>query len=69
MPIGLPKMMLTTMASGDIRSYIGTKDICMMHPIAEAGLNSVTKRVLTNAAYGIVGMASALSLMLLMRSL
>jgi uncharacterized protein (UPF0261 family) len=59
MPIGMPKMMLTTMASGDIRSYIGTKDICMMYPIAEAGLNSVTKRVLTNAAYGIVGMASA----------
>mgnify|MGYP001274456837 CR=1 FL=1 len=59
MPIGIPKMMLTTMASGDIRSYIGTKDICMMYPIAEAGLNKLTKRILSNAAYGIVGMASA----------
>lgn len=59
MPIGLAKMMLTTMASGDIRPYVGTKDICMMYPIAEAGLNKLTKRILTNAAYGIVGMASA----------
>jgi uncharacterized protein (UPF0261 family) len=58
-PIGTPKLMLTTMASGDIRSYVGTKDICMMYPIAEAGINTLTKRILTNAAYGIVGMASA----------
>lgn len=59
MPIGTAKMMLTTMASGDARPYIGTKDICLMYPIAEAGLNTLTKRILTNAAYGIVGMASA----------
>ena len=59
MPIGMAKMMLTTMASGDIRSYVGTKDICMMYPIAEAGLNKLTKRILTNAAYAVVGMASA----------
>lgn len=59
MPIGIAKMMLTTMASGDARPYIGTKDICLMYPIAEAGLNTLTKRILTNAAYGIVGMAIA----------
>ncbi len=59
MPVGVAKLMLTTMASGDVRPYVGTKDICMMYPIAEAGLNRVTKRILTNAAYSIVGMANA----------
>ncbi|NMB89533.1 MAG: UPF0261 family protein [Chloroflexi bacterium] len=59
LPIGVPKFMLTTMASGDIRSYVGTKDIIMMYPIAEAGLNALTKQILTNAAYGVAGMASA----------
>ncbi|MBE6021462.1 MAG: Tm-1-like ATP-binding domain-containing protein [Firmicutes bacterium] len=59
LPIGVPKMLLTTMASGEVRPYVGTKDICMMYPIAEAGLNSLTKQILTNAAGGIVGMSSA----------
>lgn len=59
MPIGIAKLMLTTMASGDVRPYVGTKDICMMYPIAEAGINRVTKRILTNAAYSIAGMARA----------
>lgn len=56
-PVGIPKMMLTTMASGDVRPYIRTTDICMFYPIAEVGLNIITRRVLTNAAYGINGMA------------
>lgn len=56
-PVGIPKMMLTTMASGDVRSYVGTTDICMFYPIAEVGLNKITRRILTNAAYGINGMA------------
>lgn len=59
LPIGIPKFLLTTMASGNARPYIGTKDICMMYPIAEAGLNSLTRQILTNAAYSVVGMASA----------
>ncbi len=59
LPIGVPKLMLTTMASGDVSPYVGTKDICMMYPIAEAGLNKVTRRILNNAAAAIVGMASA----------
>ncbi len=59
LPIGLPKMMLTTMASGDVRPYVGSKDITMMYPIAEAGLNLVTKQILSRAAGGIVGMATA----------
>lgn len=59
LPIGIPKLMVTTMASGDVRPYVGTKDICMMYPIAEAGLNALTKRVLTNAAGAIAGMAAS----------
>ncbi len=59
LPIGVPKIMLTTMASGDVSPYVGTRDICMMYPIAEAGLNKVTRQVINNAAGAIVGMASA----------
>ena len=59
LPIGFPKMMLTTMASGDVAPYVGTSDICMLYPIAEAGLNKVTRGILNNAAAAVVGMASA----------
>jgi len=59
LPVGVPKFMLTTMASGDVSPYVGTKDICLMYPIAEAGLNKVTRRILNNAAAAIVGMAQA----------
>lgn len=60
LPIGVPKLMLSTMASGDVRPYVGTRDICMLYPIAEAGLNAITRKVFNNAAAAIVGMASAL---------
>jgi uncharacterized protein (UPF0261 family) len=59
LPIGVPKLMLSTMASGDVRPYVGTRDICMLYPIAEVGLNVVTRKVLNNAASAIVGMCSA----------
>ena len=59
LPIGMPKIAISTMASGDVRPYVGTKDICMMYPIAEVGLNVVTRKVLNNAASAIVGMSSA----------
>lgn len=59
LPIGVPKFMLTTMASGDVSPYVGTKDLCMMYPIAEAGLNKVTRKILNNAAAAVVGMAGA----------
>jgi uncharacterized protein (UPF0261 family) len=59
LPIGVPKLLVSTMTSGDARPYVGTKDITMMYPIAEVGLNKVTRRVLNNAAGAIVGMATA----------
>jgi uncharacterized protein (UPF0261 family) len=55
----VPKLMLSTMASGDVRPYVGTRDICMLYPIAEVGLNVVTRKVLNNAASAIVGMCNA----------
>jgi uncharacterized protein (UPF0261 family) len=59
MPIGIPKLMISTMASADTTEFVGTKDIAMIYPIAEAGLNVVTRKVLNNAAGAIVGMCSA----------
>ncbi len=59
LPIGMPKVMLSTMASGDVRPYVGTRDICMIYPIAEVGLNKVTRKVLNNAAGAVVGMCMA----------
>lgn len=59
LPIGLPKLLVSTMTSGDVRPYVGTKDIAMLYPIAEVGLNRVTRRVLNNAAAAVVGMATA----------
>jgi uncharacterized protein (UPF0261 family) len=59
LPIGVPKLMLSTMSSGDCSSYVGTRDVAMLYPIAEAGLNAVTRRILNYAAAGIVAMASA----------
>ena len=58
LPIGVPKLMLSTMASGDVRPYVGTRDIGMLYPIAESGLNVVTRKILNNAAGAIVGMAT-----------
>jgi uncharacterized protein (UPF0261 family) len=59
LPIGVPKVMLSTMTSGDVSAYVGTKDIAMVYPIAEVGLNEVTHKVLNNAAGAVVGMAMA----------
>ena len=59
LPIGLPKVMLSTMASGNVAPYVGCADITMMHSVVDvAGINSVSRRVLANAAHAIVGMVS-----------
>jgi uncharacterized protein (UPF0261 family) len=57
LPIGLPKFMVSTIASGNVGPYVGTSDILMMYPVVDiAGLNTVTRRVLGNAAHAIAGM-------------
>lgn len=59
LPIGVPKIMSSTMTTGDCSPYVGTRDIAMFYPIVEMGLNKVTRKVLTNAAGMIVGASKA----------
>jgi len=62
LPIGVPKLLLSTMASGNVGGYIGTKDIAIMYSVTDiAGLNRVSRPILRNAAYGIAGMAKGIS--------
>jgi uncharacterized protein (UPF0261 family) len=59
LPIGIPKVMVSTMASSDTRPYVDNKDIVMIPSVADiVGLNRVTKRVLAIAAGAIVGMVT-----------
>ena len=58
LPFGLPKVMISTMASGMVKPYVWTKDIMMLHSVADiSGLNSITRTVLTNGAGAVAGMA------------
>ncbi|MDD3520858.1 MAG: Tm-1-like ATP-binding domain-containing protein [Actinomycetota bacterium] len=57
LPIGFPKIMLSTLASGDVSSWLGNKDIYIVNPISEKGVNIVTRKLIGNAAAAIVGMA------------
>jgi uncharacterized protein (UPF0261 family) len=58
--IGVPKLIVSTMAAGDTRPYVGGSDIAMLYPVVDiAGLNRVSERVLSNAAAAIAGMAGA----------
>ena len=57
LPLGIPKVMVSTSASGNVRSYVGGSDILMMHAVADiAGLNRVTCGVLAGAANALAGM-------------
>jgi uncharacterized protein (UPF0261 family) len=57
-PFGLPKIMISTMASGMTKPFIGTKDIMMAYSVCDiAGLNTITRRVFQNGALAIAGMA------------
>lgn len=59
-PVGVPKLLLSTVASGDTRPYVGTSDITMMPSIVDvSGINQLSERLLTNAAGAIAGMAHA----------
>ena len=57
LPIGVPKLMVSTVASGNTSQYVGTSDIVMMPSIVDvAGLNSISTKIFTNAVFAIVGM-------------
>ena len=57
LPIGVPKVMVSTMASGDVRPYVGPSDICMMYSVTDVqGINRISEKVLANAAHALAGM-------------
>jgi uncharacterized protein (UPF0261 family) len=57
LPIGVPKVLVSTVAAGDTRPYVGTKDLTLMYSIVDiAGLNRISTRVLGNAAGAVIGM-------------
>jgi uncharacterized protein (UPF0261 family) len=57
LPTGVPKLMVSTLASGDIAPFVGSRDITMMPSVVDvAGLNSISRRIYTNAAAAMVGM-------------
>lgn len=57
LPVGVPKLMVSTVASGDTSAYVGTTDITMMPSIVDvSGLNIISKTIFSNAAGAIVGM-------------
>ena len=57
LPVGFPKVMVSTVAAGDTRAYVGTKDVTMMYSVVDiAGLNGISTRILANAAGAIIGM-------------
>jgi uncharacterized protein (UPF0261 family) len=59
LPIGVPKLMVSTMASGNVAPYVGPSDIAMMYAVTDiAGLNAISRQVIGNAAHAIAGMAA-----------
>jgi uncharacterized protein (UPF0261 family) len=59
LPLGVPKLMVTTVASGDVSAYVGTADITMMPSIVDvSGLNRISRTIFTNAAGAICGMVT-----------
>jgi len=60
LPYGFPRLMVSTLASGDVKPYVGTTDICMMPSVLDiAGLNHVSRRIISNAAGAICGMVAS----------
>jgi uncharacterized protein (UPF0261 family) len=60
LPIGVPKLMVSTVASGEVGKYVGAVDISMMYSVVDvAGINRVSEQILGNAAAAIAGMAQA----------
>ena len=57
LPVGVPKLMVSTMASGNVAAYVGACDITMVYSVTDlAGLNPISRRVLGNAAHAVAGM-------------
>jgi uncharacterized protein (UPF0261 family) len=60
LPVGVPKLLASTVASGDTRAYVGASDVMMMYSVADfSGLNRISAQILTNAGAAVAAMASA----------
>ncbi|SDH05138.1 Tm-1-like ATP-binding domain-containing protein [Nonomuraea jiangxiensis] len=60
LPVGLPKLLVSTMASGDVSAYVGQNDVTLMYSVVDvAGINSISRQILGNAAAAISAMAAA----------
>ncbi len=60
LPVGVPKIIVSTVAAGDVSRYVGPSDIMMLHSVADVqGLNSITRAVLANGANALAGMVKA----------
>jgi len=60
LPVGVPKLIISSVASGDVGPYVGPVDITMMYSVTDVqGLNSISRTVLANGANAIVGMVKA----------
>ena len=60
LPVGLPKLLVSTMASGDVGPYVGVRDVTLMYSVVDiAGINSLSEQIFGNAAAAIAGMAKA----------
>ncbi|MGU3576690.1 Tm-1-like ATP-binding domain-containing protein [Brucellaceae bacterium C25G] len=57
LPVGIPKVMISTVASGNVAPYVGPTDITMMYSVTDiAGLNNISRRVIANGAHAVAGM-------------
>ncbi len=60
LPVGFPKLLVSTMASGDVSPYVGAKDVCVMYSVVDvAGINRISRLVLGNAAAAMAGMVTS----------
>src|SRR5438067_8183783 len=60
LPVGVPKLIISSVASGDVGPYVGPADIAMMHSVTDVqGLNSISRVVLANGANAVAGMVKA----------
>ena len=57
LPIGIPKLLISTVAAGDVSTYVGSADVTLMHSVVDvAGLNRISRQIYANGAAAIAGM-------------
>ncbi len=62
LPLGVPKIMVSTLASGQVKPYVGVRDIMMLYSVVDiSGINRISRSILTNAAQAMIGMVQSKS--------